>query len=126
MLRPIKSKEEHSIYLSRAYELMQLDLSPNSKESDELEVISILIEAYEKENFPIESPNPIEAILFRIEQLGMSSSELNKILGSRSRTSEILNGKRKLSIGMIRKLHEKLGIPAQILIKDYELTAHYS
>ncbi|MFZ1579756.1 MAG: helix-turn-helix domain-containing protein [Saprospiraceae bacterium] len=126
MLRPIKSKEEHSIYLSRAYELMQLDLSPNSIESDELEVISILIEAYEKENFPIESPNPIEAILFRIEQLGMSSSELNKILGSRSRTSEILNGKRKLSIGMIRKLHEKLGIPAQILIKDYELTAHYS
>ena len=126
MLRPIKSKEEHSIYLSRAYELMQLDLSPNSKESDELEVISILIEAYEKENFPIESPNPIEAILFRIEQLGMSSSELNKLLGSRSRTSEILNGKRKLSIGMIRKLHEKLGIPAQILIKDYELTALYS
>jgi len=126
MLRPIKSKEEHSIYLSRAYELMQLDLSPNSKESDELEVISILIEAYEKENFPIESPNPIEAILFRIEQLGMSSSELNKLLGSRSRTSEILNGKRKLSIGMIRKLHEKLGIPAQILIKDYELTAHYT
>ena len=126
MLRPIKSKEEHSIYLSRAYELMQLDLSPNSIESDELEVISILIEAYEKENFPIESPNPIEAILFRIEQLGMSSSELNKLLGSRSRTSEILNRKRKLSIGMIRKLHEKLGIPAQILIKDYELTAHYS
>ena len=126
MLRPIKSKEEHSIYLSRAYELMQLDLSPNSKESDELEVISILIEAYEKENFPIESPNPIEAILFRIEQLGMSSSELNKLLGSRSRTSEILNGKRKLSIGMIRKLHEKLGIPAQILIKDYELTTHHS
>ena len=126
MLRPIKSKEEHSIYLSRAYKLMQLDLSPNSKESDELEVISILIEAYEKENFPIESPNPIEAILFRIEQLGMSSSELNKLLGSRSRTSEILNGKRKLSIGMIRKLHEKLGIPAQILIKDYESTARHS
>lgn len=77
MLKPIKSKEEHSIYLSRAYELMQLALSPNSKESDELEVISILIEAYENENFPIESPNPIEAILFRIEQLGMSSSELD-------------------------------------------------
>ena len=56
----------------------------------------------------------------------MSSSELNKLLGSRSRTSEILNVKRKLSIGMIRKLHEKLGIPAQILIKEYELTAHYS
>ncbi len=121
MLKPIKNKEEHSKYLARAYDLMQIELSPNSKESDELEVISILIEAYEKEKFPIEAPNPIEAILFRIEQLGMTNSELSKILGSRSRTSEILNGKRKLSIGMIRKLNEQLGISAQTLIKDYEL-----
>lgn len=121
MLKPIKNKKEHRKYLSRAYDLMQLELRPNSKESDELEVISILIEAYEKENFPIESPNPIEAILFRIEQLGMTSSDLTKLLGSRSRTSEILKGKRKLSIAMIRKLNEQLGIPAQVLIKDYEL-----
>lgn len=121
MLKPIKNKKEHRKYLSRAYDLMQLELRPNSKESDELEVISILIEAYEKENFHIESPNPIEAILFRIEQLGMTSSDLTKLLGSRSRTSEILKGKRKLSIAMIRKLNEQLGIPAQVLIKDYEL-----
>ena len=121
MLKPIKNKKEHRKYLSRAYDLMKLELRPNSKESDELEVISILIEAYEKENFHIESPNPIEAILFRIEQLGMTSSDLTKLLGSRSRTSEILKGKRKLSIAMIRKLNEQLGIPAQVLIKDYEL-----
>lgn len=121
MLKPIKSKKEHIKYLARAFELMQQELKPNSKESDEIEVISILIEAYEKVNFPIEAPNPIEAILFRLDQLGMNRSELSKLLGSRSRASEILNGKRKLSIGMIRKLNQHLGISAQTLIQDYEL-----
>ena len=120
MLKPIKNKSQHEEYLSRAYELMQLDLKPNSPESDELELLSILIEAYEKENYPIEPPNPIEAILFRIDQLGMKKSELKTILGSRSRVSEILSGKRKLSLSMIRKLNEQLGISAQTLIKDYE------
>lgn len=122
MLKPIKNKTDHEKYLERAYELMQLDISPNSKESDELEVISILIESYEKSNFPIEAPNPLEAILFRLDQMGMSKSELSKLLGSRSRSSEILRGKRKLSLSMIRKLNEKLGIPAQTLIQDYELS----
>lgn len=121
MLKPIKNKKEHDNYLSRAYELMQQEIEPNSIESDELEVISILIEVYEKEKFPIEAPNPIEAILFRMEQLGMNRSELSKLLGSRSRASEILKGKRKLSIGMIRKLNDQLGISAQTLIQDYEL-----
>lgn len=121
MLKPIKTSKDHDNYLTRAYELMQLDLKPNSKESDELEVLSILIEAYEKTKYPIESPNPIEAILFRIDQLGMSKSELGKLLGSRSRASEILKGKRKLSITMIRKLNQELGISAQTLIQDYEM-----
>jgi HTH-type transcriptional regulator/antitoxin HigA len=123
MLKPIKSKEEHEKYLERAYELMQLDLAPNSIESDELEVLSILIEAYEKSNFPIEAPHPIEAILFRLDQMGMKKSELSKLLGSRSRASEILKGKRKLSIGMIRKLNDQLGISAEVLIQDYEVSA---
>ena len=121
MLKPIKTKEEHDKYLARAYQLMQKDLKADSKESDELEVLSILIEAYEKANFPIEAPNPIDAILFRLDQLGMSKSELSKLLGSRSRTSEILKGKRKLSISMIRTLNEHLGISAQTLIQDYEM-----
>ena len=121
MLKPIKSNKQHQDYLSRAYELMQLDLKPNSAESDELEVISILIEAYEKDNYPVEAPNPIDAILFRLDQMGMSRSELSNLLGSRSRTSEILKGKRKLSIGMIRKLNQHLGISAQTLIQDYEV-----
>ena len=122
MLKPIKSKTQHEDYLERAYELMQLDLKPNSSESDELELLSILIETYEKENYPIDPPNPIEAILFRIDQMGMKRSELKKVLGSRSRVSELLSGKRKLSLTMIRKLNEELGISAQTLIKDYELT----
>lgn len=120
MLKPIKNNSQHETYLSRAYELMQLDLKPNSCESDELELLSILIEAYEKENYPIEPPNPIEAILFRIDQLGMKKSDLKSILGSRSRVSEVLSGKRKLSLTMIRKLNDQLGISAQTLIRDYD------
>lgn len=121
MLKPIKTSKQHTKYLARAYELMQMDLKPNSKDSDELEVLSILIEAYEKTHYPIEPPNPIEAILFRLDQLGMSKGELSKLLGSRSRASEILKGKRKLSINMIRKLNQELGISAQTLIQDYEM-----
>jgi len=121
MVKPIKTNSQHDKYLARAYDLMQMNLEPNSKESDELEVLSILIEAYEKANYPIEAPNPIEAILFRLDQLGMSKSELSKLLGSRSRASEILKGKRKLSIAMIRKLNQQLGISAQTLIQDYEM-----
>ena len=119
MIKPIKTNKEHGEYLARAYELMQMNLEHNSTESDELEVISILIEAYEKEHYPIEAPNPIDAILFRIDQLGMKKSELKKYFGSRSRVSEILNGKRKLSLSMIRKINTELGISAQTLIKEY-------
>lgn len=119
MLKPIKSREQLEDYLMRAYELMQLDLKVDSKESDELEMLSILIEAYEKEAFPIEPPHPIDAILFRIDQMGMNKSELKHILGSRSRVSEILNGKRKLSLRMIREINKKLGISAETLIAEY-------
>ena len=121
MLRVIKNDKEHEEYLERAYELMQMDLKPNSPESDELEILSLLIEDYEKKAYPIESPNPLDAIKFRMDQLGLKRSELQRILGSRSRASEILSGKRKLSLGMIRKLREGLGIPAEVLIQDYEV-----
>ena len=121
MLRPIKSEEKYESYLEQAYRLMQMDLKPNSTEADDLELLSILIEAYETEHYPLDPPHPIEAILFRLGQMNMNKSELTKILGSRSRTSEILSGKRKLSLGMIRKLNELLGIPAEVLIRDYEV-----
>ena len=74
---------------------------------------------YEEEHYPIPLPHPIEAIKFRLEQMGLKESELNKILGSRSRKHDILNGKRKLSLAMIRKLHNKLNIPAETLIAEY-------
>jgi HTH-type transcriptional regulator/antitoxin HigA len=121
MLRVIKNSKEHQAYLVRAYELMQLDLKPDSPESDELELLSMLIEDYEKKAYPVNSPNPIEAIKFRMDQLGLKPSELQNILGSRSRASEIMSGKRKLSLGMIRKLKNGLGIPAEILIQDYDV-----
>ncbi|MBK8503183.1 MAG: transcriptional regulator [Saprospiraceae bacterium] len=121
MLRPIKSEEQYESYLEQAYRLMQMDLKPNSKEADDLELLSILIENYEKDHYPMDPPHPIEAILFRLDQMNMNKTELTKILGSRSRTSEILSGKRKLSLGMIRKLNELLGIPAEVLIRDYKV-----
>lgn len=105
--------------LARAYTLMQKDIKPDSKASDELEVLSILIKEYENENFPVPRPNPIEAIKFRLDQLNMSESGLSEILGFRSRKSEILSGKRKLSLAMIRRLNEVLRIPEEVLIQTY-------
>ncbi|MGB3454068.1 MAG: transcriptional regulator [Moheibacter sp.] len=119
MLKPIKNKKQYEDMLERVYELMQKDIQPDSADSDELEVLSILIKEYENENYPVPKPNPLEAIKFRLEQMNMSEGELSKILGARSRKSEILSGKRKLSLSMIRKLNEKLKIPAEILIQEY-------
>ncbi|WP_431210280.1 helix-turn-helix domain-containing protein [Puia sp. P3] len=98
---------------------MQKEIKPESKESDELEVWSALIKIYELEHYPVPKPSPLEAIKFRIGQMGMSEAELSTILGARSRKSEILSGKRKLSLAMIRKLNEVLHIPAEVLIQAY-------
>ena len=119
MLKPIRTKKQYNAALNRIYELIQMDLKTNSDEYNELEVLSILVENYEVKNFPIDLPDPIEAIKFRLEQLGKDLSELSKILGSKSRASEILNRKRKLSISIIRTLHKKLNIPAESLISEY-------
>ena len=116
MLKPIKNKKEHQVALNRIYQLMQKDLKAKSVEFNELEILSILVENYEDKIFPIEIPDPVEAIKFKLEQLNMDSSILVSILGSKSRASEILNRKRKLSISMIRALHSKLKIPASSLI----------
>lgn len=119
MLKPIKNSQQYEDALAHAYELMQKNIKPDSKESDELEILSILIKEYENERYPVPKPNPIEAIKFRLEQMNMSEVELSEILGYRSRKSEILSGKRKLSLAMIRKLTEKLHIPAEVLIQAY-------
>jgi HTH-type transcriptional regulator/antitoxin HigA len=119
MLKPIKTKKDCDIALERVYNLMQKEIIPNSKESDELEILSILIKEFESKNFKLPKPNPIEAIRFRLEQQNMSEKDLSEILGYRSRKSEILSGKRKLNLTMIRKLHEELKIPASSLIQLY-------
>ena len=119
MLKPIKNDAQYEDALTRIYELIQRELEPESRESDELEVLSILVKEYELGHYPVPKPSPLEAIKFRIEQIGMSEAELSNILGARSRKSEILSGKRKLSLTMIRKLNELLHIPAEVLIQAY-------
>jgi len=119
MLKPIRNKRQYEDALGRVYELMQKDVKPESKDSDELEILSILVKEYELKHYPVPNPSPLEAIKFRLEQMGMSESELSEILGYRSRKSEILSGKRKLNLSMIRKLSERLHIPAAVLIQAY-------
>ena len=95
------------------------DARPGTSLGDELEILSILIDKYERETTPIDYPDPIEAIKFRMEQLGYTQSDLARIVGLKSRASEILNKKRKLTVEMIRKIHESLSIPTEVLIQDY-------
>jgi HTH-type transcriptional regulator/antitoxin HigA len=89
------------------------------KNADELELLAFLIEKYENEQFPIDLPDPIETIKFRMEQLGFKQKDLANAIGLKSRVSEILNRKRKLTIDMIRKLNATLGIPTDVLIREY-------
>lgn len=122
MLKPIRTKKDYKAALNRIYVLMnshQNGLRVNSDEYNELDLLAILVEKYEEQHYPIDLPDPVEAIKFRLEQLGLGTSALASILGSKSRASEILNRKRKLSISMIRALHNKLKIPASSLISDY-------
>jgi HTH-type transcriptional regulator/antitoxin HigA len=116
-VKPIKTKKEYQHAIERLEVLF--DSRKGTEEGDELEVLSILIEKYEDEQFPIGLPDPIEAIKFRMEQLGYNQVDLAKVVGLKSRASEILNKKRKLSLDMIRQLHDKLHIPTDVLIQPY-------
>ena len=116
-LKPIKTESEYQQALQRIEELFMAQ--PNTKEGDELDILGMLIEHYEEEHFPIEMPQPIEAIKFRMEQMGLVQQDLTKIIGSKSRASEILHQKRPLSLRQIRLLHKELHIPAEVLLKEY-------
>ena len=116
-IRPIKTKKDYQLALARL-ELI-FDAKKNSKEGDELEILSILIEKYEDEHFPIGFPDPIEAIKFRMEQLGYTQTDLAKVVGLKSRASEILNKKRKLTLEMVRLIHSNMNIPTDVLIQSY-------
>jgi HTH-type transcriptional regulator/antitoxin HigA len=117
MIKPIRSEKEYQNALIRLEEIF--DAKSGSKEGDELEILSILIDNYEKGHFPIDSPDPIDAIKFRMDQLGIKQKDLANIIGFKSRVSEIINKKRKLSLNMIRKLHHQLNIPTEVLIQEY-------
>ena len=116
-IRPIKTEEDYENALERLEYIF--DAKRDTKEGDELEILSILIEKYEDEKYPIDLPDPIEAIKFRMEQLGLNQTDLIKIFGYKSRVSEILNKKRKLTLDMIRNLSGKLSIPTNVLIQQY-------
>lgn len=117
-IKPIKTKKDYRQALERLEIIF--NAKEDSPEGDELEILGILIDKYENEQFPIGFPDPIEAIKFRMEQMGYSQADLAKLIGLKSRASEILNRKRKLSLEMIRQLHERLKIPTDVLLKAYE------
>ena len=116
-IKVIKTEDEYNQALKRLEAIF--DSPEDTPEGDEAEILGILIEKYEDEFYPIEAPDPIEAIKFRMEQMNMDNQDLAEIIGYKSRVSEIFNRKRKLNLKMIRNLHEKLHIPYESLIKDY-------
>jgi HTH-type transcriptional regulator / antitoxin HigA len=116
-MKPIKTNKDYKLALARLESIF--DAKRGTPEGDELEVLGILLANYEEEHFPIGFPDPIEALKFRMEQLGYSQNDLAQVVGLKSRASEILSRKRKLTLEMIRKLHESLGIPTDVLIQSY-------
>jgi HTH-type transcriptional regulator/antitoxin HigA len=120
-VRPIRSKRDHAAALKEAERLW--GAKAGTRDGDRLDVLVTLIEAYEEEHYPIDPPDPIEAIKFRMEQQGLTRRDLEEIIGTRTRIAEVLNRKRGLSIAMIRRLNERLGIPAEVLIRPSRKTA---
>ena len=116
-ITPIRNETDYQKALNRLEEVF--DAKKGTRQGDELEILSILIDQYEIKNFPIEMPDPIEAIKFRMEQMGMKQKDLAEVVGFKSRVSEILNKKRKLTLNMIRKLNSTLHIPTEVLVQDY-------
>jgi HTH-type transcriptional regulator/antitoxin HigA len=116
-IKPIKTKKDYQQAMNRLDVIF--DAKPGTPAGDELEILSILIEKYEAEHVLIEFPDPIEAIKFRMEQMGYTQNDLAKVVGLKSRASELLNKKRKLTLEMIRKLHVSFSIPTEVLIQEY-------
>jgi HTH-type transcriptional regulator/antitoxin HigA len=116
-IKAIKTERDYDLALLRLEQIFHAEI--DTPEGDEAEVLSILLEKYEEVNYPIEMPDPIEAIKFRMEQLNMNQKDLIEVVGFASRVSEILNKKRKLTLKMIRTLSEKLQIPTEVLVQDY-------
>lgn len=118
-IKPIKSEKDYQHALERL-ELI-FDASPDSKEGDEAEVLSMLIDNYENKNYPIEAPDPIDAIKIRMEEMNLKQKDLIGVIGGKSRVSEILNKKKKLTVEIIRELERILHISASVLVNNYQL-----
>jgi len=119
-LKPIKTENDYEKALKRLEFIF--DAPSESKEGDEAEILSMLIDTYENKYFPIEAPDPIEAIKIRMEELNLKQKDLIGIIGGKSRVSEILNKKKKLTVDMIRELESMLHISASVLVHNYQLT----
>jgi HTH-type transcriptional regulator/antitoxin HigA len=115
-ISPLRTKANYESVLVEVSRLVDIDPKGGTPNGDRLEVLSILIEDYESKRFPIDSPNPIDAIRFRMEQNDLSVKDLVPLIGNPNRVYEVLNGKRPLTLNMIRKITEELGIPAKVLI----------
>jgi len=118
-VKPIKTKKEYLAALKAFDEVF--DSPPNSKDGDKAELLAILIEDYENKHYAIEPPDPIEAIKIRMEELSLLQKDMVGIIGEKGKVSEILNKKRKLNLSMVRKIHKRLNISPEVLIKDYKL-----
>ena len=117
-MKPIKNKTDHQETIGQIEKLMAADPEPGTEDADRLQVLATLAEEYEKRAFPLERPDPVEAIRFRMEAQGLRQADLMPYIGSRSKVSEVLNRKRPLSLPMIRALTKGLGIPAEILVAE--------
>ncbi len=115
-IKPVRTSKDHKAALAEVERLWEA--KPGTSEHDRLEVLVTLVEAYEAKRHPIPPPDPVEAILFRLDQLDLDRKDLEALIGSRARVSEVLSGRRSLSLAMIRRLHRRLGIPAEILIGE--------
>jgi HTH-type transcriptional regulator/antitoxin HigA len=126
-IRIIKTKQQYRRYLKEVERLVVLDPDPGTHEGARLELLAKLVEDYEKEHFRFRKPDPVEAILFRMQEQGLRQTDLAAIVGGKNRASEIVSRKRPLTLPMIRALHDKLGIPSELLIReplaDYRVTA---
>ncbi len=114
-VRPIRTKRDYEAALKEVERLW--GAKSGTRDGDRLDVLATLLDAYETEHYPMDPPDPIEAIKFRMEQQGLTRRDLEEIIGTRTRIAEVLNRKRGLSVGMIRRLHERLGISAEVLIR---------
>jgi HTH-type transcriptional regulator/antitoxin HigA len=118
---PIRTDEDHARALRRIEQLW--NAKPNSPEEAELDVLATLVDAYEEKRWPIEAPNPVDAIIVYMSERALTQADLAKVIGSRSRASEILNKRRHLTLEMVCALNKKWRIPAELLIKPYKLKA---